>query len=328
MSDGSGFTYREQVVLIDGMSVLVRCAKAAARTAHLSHHGIPTGTLTLFINSVIKHLSAAEWDYAMIAWEGLPGRNWRRGIYPEYKSNRHYGYQQQPGDELPARALENTELEQARDFCDAAGIHQDWRPDFEGDDVIAAYWRSFRSLHPDAGIVIVTTDNDLFQLADEHTVCRSVSGSQEWGPEDIRNHFGCPPERFALLRSMAGDKSDGIPGIRGIGPVQAARLASAEGPPLDILRSLRNQYSAEEAAQASVYWMISELREPPTRPRDIGRDQCEHARWRPEYHAASLRDFLESYDMRRALQRLEASRLPWPPPAPSGQLAPGHEPDL
>lgn len=319
---------RDQVLLIDGMSVLVRCAKAASRTAPLSHNGMPTGTLMIFINSVIRHLAAKEWDYAVIAWEGVPMRNWRREFWPGYRSTRQY-----PELEEGSQKIIGLETEQAREFCDAAGLHQDWSPRFEGDDVIANWWRYFRRENPEAEIVIVTSDKDMWQLADSRTACRPVSGNDpDTGENEVQQAFSCTPARLPLVRALAGDPSDAIPGLRGIGLVKAAALASGDSPPLEVFGTLARCHGADSGSwlddvyQASLFYLLSDLRKPPFAPGEILRGHADQARWRPAYHAASIRIFLENYDMQRTIRRIASGSLPWPP-APPGSYAPGVEPD-
>lgn len=303
----------ERILLIDGMAMLVRCSKAAARSARLSHEGVPTGALTLFINSVIKHVIKDRWDYVLVAWEGAPMRNWRRRMWPEYRSNRQYPDPLDPDGRMPSAR----ELDQARQFCEAAGIAQDSSPQFEGDDIIAFWWHEFRLRYPDGLITIVTSDKDLWQLIDGCTRCRSIPGDEDQHAGDVEAAFGCSPERMAIVRAMAGDPSDGIPGIRGIGLATAARLAAGSESLPSILRTLYARHPSDELHMAQVFWMISDLRAPAQRPplRDMDR-----LRWRPERAGESLSDFLRAWDMQRTLHRIAKGTLPWPDVPPRAQL--------
>ena len=261
------------VLLVDGMSVLVRAAKAARRIRPLSHEGTETGTLMMFIGTLANHLASGAWDYVVVAWEGVPELNWRREFYPEYKSNR-------PARTDDATAEMSRDEELAREFCAAAGLRQDWAAQFEGDDVIAAWWRVFRRNIPEARIAILTSDRDLLQLCDEQTQWRAWA-NEVMTAADVYAIWGVQPERLPLLRALAGDASDGIPGVPGIGPVKAAAIAGRPGEPLAVLHDLAAEIGVEPQAQAYLWYMISELREPAAQHfPDSGR-YCEHARWQP-----------------------------------------------
>jgi 5'-3' exonuclease len=284
------------------MSVLVRAAKAAARVKHLSHEGVPTGPLLMFAGTLTRHLAAQPWDYVVVAWEGVSWLNWRKERYPAYKSNR------------PSHAEDAPEMSQdeelAREFCTAAGLYQDWSPSFEGDDIIAAWWRAFRADIPAARITILTSDRDLWQLCDEMTACQGWQHREPVTAAGVYELWGVEPARLPLLRALAGDPSDGMPGIRGIGHLRAMVLAGTSQPQPDVIGSL----ALDEAQKAEVraWYAISELRDPETRP-ELYFGGGERARWNPARHSAELRAFLWVYGMERMIARLDAGKLPWPP---------------
>lgn len=304
MNTGTGTGSTPQVLLVDGMSVLVRAAKAASRIRPLSYRGVPTGTLLMFAGTLARHLAEQAPDYAVICWEGQPALNWRREFYPEYKSNRPAH-----DDGLPVMSQDE---ELAQEFCDTAGLHQDTTVTFEGDDIIAAWWRAFRAVIPAARITILTSDRDLLQLCDEATVCRAWA-DEVTTAEDVRRVWGVGPERLALMRALAGDASDGIPGVRGYGPSRARAVALAPESPLAVIHSLGPKIGLEQQAEVYAWYVISELREPVVAPELFFEDRGERARWRPEKHSRALREFLGRFGMERMAARLDAGKLPWPP---------------
>jgi 5'-3' exonuclease len=285
------------------MSVLVRSARAAARVKQLSHEGVTTGPLLMFAGTMVSHLAAAPWDYVVVAWEGLPDLNWRKKFYPAYKSARPAH-----ADDAP---LMSHDEELAREFCEAAGLCQDWAAQFEGDDVIAAWWREFRLVRPDAAITILTSDRDLLQLCDDATVWRAWK-NEVMTQGEVYAQYGVQPKRLALLRAIAGDPSDDIPGLKGLGLVKALAIANRPGDPLAVIHSLAAELGIDQLAQLYAWYIITDLQTPVVRP-DLGRmERIPRARWKPAEHGRSMRAVLERYGMARMITRLEAGKLPWP----------------
>jgi 5'-3' exonuclease len=297
-------TRAPRALLIDGMAVLVRAARASLRMKELSWQGTRTGPLLLFTGTLVNHLSAGPWDYAVVAWEGVPSLNWRLDLYQEYKSGR-----------LPAHGLSETahrDEEVAREFCMAGGLHQDWAPEFEGDDIIAAWWAALREQVPGVQVKILTSDRDLLQLADKDTLWQSWL-NEPLGAHQVLSSWGTEPERLPLLRAIAGDSSDGIPGLPGIGVSKALLIANRAGTPAEVIHSIGESFGPLAALHVDTWYRISNLRTPEQRPVIDTGPECERARWHPEKHAAGVREVLGRYGMARMAARQAAGKLPWPP---------------
>jgi DNA polymerase I len=291
-----------RALLIDGMAVLVRSAKAALRMKALSYNDVDTSSLLLFAGTLIRHLNEGPWDYVVVAWEGIPGMNWRLARYPAYKSARTPW--------APFMEM-TTDEELAREFCMAGGLLQDWAPVFEGDDIIAAWWRELRLHLPELQVKILSSDRDLLQLCDEATVW------QTWAdvPHDagwVLDTWGVEPERLPLLRAIAGDPSDGIPGLPGIGPQRAVMIANRFGTPAEVIHSIGESFGPKAMAHVDAWYEISDLRHPQHRPPVETGERCSRARWRPEDHGGSMREVLAKYGMARMSGRLTDGKLPWP----------------
>ena len=268
-------TRAPRALLVDGMAVLVRAARACLRMKELNWQGTRTGPLLLFTGTLVNHLSAGPWDYVVVAWEGIPSLNWRLELYPEYKSGR-----------LPAHGLSETahrDEELAREFCMAGGLFQDWAPEFEGDDIIAAWWRALRKQVPEARIKILTSDRDLLQLCDEATLWQAWL-NEPVGAGQVLSSWGTEPERLPLLRAIAGDSSDGIPGLPGIGVSKAMLIANRIGTPAEVIHSIGESFGELAAEHVDRWYRISNLREPEHRPECPADGQVVLARWHPRDH--------------------------------------------
>jgi 5'-3' exonuclease len=207
------------LLLVDGTALLVRSRRAGQSTG-MNAAGVPTGPLTLFAHSAARLLRAHQPTHVLVAFDGRDSRNWRRQLFPGYKAGR-----MDPG------SAPSIHQELIGDFCAAAGLATQTYYGFEADDVIAWAWRSF---HEDtrAGdeiqrVVIAADDADLHQLlwkdGSGHEA-RQVPLSKDGHPfdhADVISRYGCEPAQLAELKALAGDPSDGIPGLPGVGPTKA-----------------------------------------------------------------------------------------------------------
>ncbi|HZO09585.1 MAG TPA: DNA polymerase I, partial [Myxococcota bacterium] len=99
-------------------------------------------------------------------------------------------------------------------------------PGFEADDVIATLVSRAPS---SAQIAIVSTDKDLMQLVGPQVTLLDGIRDRRFGPAEVVERFGVPPERVLDLRALVGDTSDNIPGVKGIGEKGAAKLLEQWG---------------------------------------------------------------------------------------------------
>lgn len=149
-----------------------------------------------------------------ILWAGVfdvARLNFRHQIDPLYKSNRG----EMPPELAPQFAL-------IREACQAFGCPVCEVPGFEADDVIATY--TTLALQKHWSVVIVSSDKDLMQLYRQGVEIYDPMKSKWIGEADIEAKFGVPPEKIPDVQALAGDTSDGITGVPGIGMKTAAEL--------------------------------------------------------------------------------------------------------
>jgi DNA polymerase I len=203
------------LMAVDGTGLFVRSARAARRTGLTAPDGTPTGALTLFIASLAALVREVRPTHLVIAWDsGVPGTTWRRRICPDYKAKR------------AALPMDLREFDPVREFCDAAGIAQWAIDDFEADDLLAAAFRlSWRDL-PDHCLVLCSDDRDVLQLIEPGRSYVRTFGKDGMliDAQAVISEWGVYPENLPRLRALAGDPSDGIPGLPGVGPVRALHM--------------------------------------------------------------------------------------------------------
>ena len=141
----------------------------------------------------------------------------RNDIYPEYKAHRP----EPPEDLRPQFPL-------VRDATRAFGVPSIELAGFEADDLIATYARIAREAG--ARVTIVSSDKDLMQLVvDGQVELLDTMKNRRIGTPEVMEKFGVPPSKVVDVQSLAGDSTDNIPGVRGIGIKTAAELINTYG---------------------------------------------------------------------------------------------------
>ncbi|GAA4013559.1 hypothetical protein GCM10022631_26510 [Deinococcus rubellus] len=200
---------------VDISNLAARAYHAVARGQDGNFFGLSKHRLITMQRTLMKQ---SEPIRLMGAVEG--GKTFRHELYPEYKAHRP----EKPED---FRALlDEAPAILAREF----GMEVYHSPGFEADDVLAAM--ADQCLPTGVRLCCVSNDKDLLGLAfagpdgSGTYVLHSEAGSYHaLGPKEVLAKKGVPPHRIALLHALQGDASDGLKGIKGIGPVAAARLA-------------------------------------------------------------------------------------------------------
>ncbi|MEE2645576.1 MAG: DNA polymerase I [Myxococcota bacterium] len=200
----------ETLYLIDGSGFIFR-AYFGVRMPMSAPNGTPTNAVYGFIKMLFKLLRERQPTHIAIAFD--PGHaSFRREIYPEYKANRP-----PVPDELK---LQYPICIEATEALQIPALRLDR---FEADDVLGTVARRWPG-----PCVIVTVDKDMTQLVDER-VSLWDGRDRELGCAEVIEKMGVPPERIVDLLGLAGDSSDNIPGVPGIGPKTAAKLLNQFG---------------------------------------------------------------------------------------------------
>lgn len=295
-------TAQATVLVVDATGLLVRCSRAGYRSPLNASDGTPTGALHFFIQTLAAKIRAADPAKVILAWDGDDARAWRRAIYPGYKAQREH-----PG------AQGRQEMELAREFTFAAGFAEVTVPGFEADDVMAALWRAWYRVRPGDRLVLCTEDKDLLQLLSIGTLMLPFSSDKMvTGPEVVSEWGVSSPADLPRVRALAGDASDNIPGLKGIGPKKAAHLISTARDSW-----LLTGIGADDIPQVQAWHSIMDLRNPARRPEDERGwgasvfDYIVSGTWHPR-HSAGLGDvhrLLDKYELKAIRKRLEEGRL-------------------
>jgi DNA polymerase-1 len=207
----------EVCALFDGDSLAHRAYHAMPRL--WTHRGEPNHAVYGFAAMLLKALAALRPACAVIAWD-TPIPTFRHATFDGYKAQRSAP----PPDLYP-------QVDRIRDLADALGLACLAEAGYEADDLLASL--AVRAAADGFEVVVVTGDSDALQLVGPGVrVLTPVKGLTEvvlYDEAAVRARCGVGPEQVADLKALAGDTSDNIPGVPGIGARTAARLLAEFG---------------------------------------------------------------------------------------------------
>lgn len=212
---------KRTVILIDSKNALFRFGSVHRYLKHGDRHtGAIYGILGLLLRLKEKYPDA----FFVMVWEGK-GKSWRHEFWDGYKANR------KKGDTVPEEIQAIlAQVEDVTKIGEMLGIPQLSVPTLEADDLIGLLAR--RLTKAQYNVIVYSSDMDFLQLMKYGVkLIRDVDKTVKLRPESeasVRERFGCTVDQLLMVRSLAGDKSDGIPGaVPGVGAKTAAKYVQA-----------------------------------------------------------------------------------------------------
>ena len=202
--------------LIDGSGYIFRAYYALPPLSRKSD-GLPTGAVSGFCSMLFKLLEDARADdskqkpthFAVIFDSAR--KNFRNEIFKDYKANRS----EAPEDLAP-------QFEYIRKSVKAFNLPSIELRNYEADDLIATYVKQILKLG--AKVTVISSDKDLMQLVSKEVRLYDPMKNKLIGEKEVLDKFGVKPNQVIDVQSLAGDSSDNIPGVPGIGIKTAAEL--------------------------------------------------------------------------------------------------------
>jgi DNA polymerase-1 len=244
-----------RVYLIDGSGYIFRAFHALPPLTRPSD-GLPVGAVHGFCNMLWKLLRetkgekrpthlAVIFDHSRVSF--------RNAISPDYKAHR---------PETPPELVPQFPL--IRDAVRAFNVACIEQEGFEADDIIATYAR--QAAEAGAEVVIVSSDKDLMQLIEPGVSMLDTMKNKTIGEPEVIEKFGVTPDKVVDVQALAGDSTDNVPGVPGIGIKTAAELIREYGDleallakaPL-IKQKMRRERLIEFADQARLSRRLVEL---------------------------------------------------------------------
>ena len=203
----------DHVFLVDGSSYIFR-AYHALPPLNRKSDGLQVNAVLGFCNMLWKLLRDMPPDnrptHLAIVFDKSEV-TFRNKLYPDYKAHRPPA----PDDLIPQFAL----IREAVRAFDLPCLEQ---AGFEADDLIATYAR--QAGERGATTTIVSSDKDLMQLVTDKVTMFDTMKDRRIGVPEVIEKFGVPPEKVVEVQALAGDSTDNVPGVPGIGIKTAAQL--------------------------------------------------------------------------------------------------------
>ena len=215
--------------LIDGSGYIFRAYYALPPLTRKSD-GLPTGAVSGFCSMLFKLLEDSKSNqnlqkpthFAVIFDSAR--KTFRNEIYSDYKGNRA----EAPDDLAP-------QFDYIRKSVLAFNLPSLELINYEADDLIATYVEMI--LKEGAKVTIVSSDKDLMQLYKKNVRIYDPMKNKFISEEDIKNKFGVGASKVIDVQALAGDSSDNVPGVPGIGVKTAAELINKYGDLEKLLKS-------------------------------------------------------------------------------------------
>ena len=212
------------LILVDGHSLAFRAYYAfnnSRREPLITSKGIPTSICFGFVNSLLQVLESESPQYMAIAFD-LSAPTFRHEADDNYKSDRA----ETPDDFVP-------DIKNLKRLLQAFNLSIATKPGYEADDVLG----TIATKASEAGyrVKIVTGDRDLFQMVDDEkgisvlylhnqSFKKTAQSYTEFDRAGVIAKMGVSPEQIVDFKALCGDKSDCIPGVKGIGEKTAIKL--------------------------------------------------------------------------------------------------------
>ncbi|MCE2517722.1 MAG: hypothetical protein J4F41_07815 [Alphaproteobacteria bacterium] len=199
---------KKQLILIDGSAYIFRAFHALPPMTRKD--GTPVNAVFGFTSMVMKLVDDMAPDHAIVVLDQARA-TFRNDIFPDYKANR---------GETPEELIPQFPL--IRDATRALNLPVAELAGFEADDLIATYAK--KGLAEDMEVVIVSSDKDLMQLVRPGVTMLDPMKQKRIGPDEVVERFGVTPDKVVDVQALAGDATDNVPGVPGIGVKTAAEL--------------------------------------------------------------------------------------------------------
>ncbi|MCP4393822.1 MAG: DNA polymerase I [Alphaproteobacteria bacterium] len=203
----------EHILMVDGSGYIFRAFYALPPMTRPD--GTPINAVYGFCNMMMKMLSNGLEADGVVVFFDAARKNFRNDIYADYKANR----KDTPEELVPQFPL-------IRDAARAFNLTTIEMEGYEADDLIATY--AHHAADQGSKVTIISADKDLMQLID-HDRGKGIfmfdpMKAKMIGLEEVEKKFGVGPDKVVDIQALAGDASDNVPGVPGIGVKTAAQL--------------------------------------------------------------------------------------------------------
>ena len=208
----------KKIVLIDGNNLVYRSYYATAYTGNTMKNskGFPTNAIYGYINMLNKIINEEHPEFIMVAFD--KGKTFRHDQFKAYKDGR-----------IATPEDLKIQMPIAKKITEAMGIVYKEIDNYEADDIIGTYAKKLN--YDNNKITIISSDKDLLQLINDNVEVKLLkqAGFIRMDQNTFMEEYGVEPKKMIDLKSLMGDPSDNIPGVKGIGEKTAITLIKEFG---------------------------------------------------------------------------------------------------
>ena len=203
----------QRLILVDGSGYIFRAFYALPPMSR--EDGTPVNAVFGFTSMLLKLSEDMEGENILVVFDAAR-TTFRNEIYKEYKANRS-----EPPEELVPQ------FDLIKKATTAIGLKSLEVENYEADDIIATYVKIAKKENIET--LVISSDKDLMQLIQDGVSLYDPMKNIKIGPEAVLEKFGVSPDKVIDVQALAGDSSDNVPGVPGIGVKTASQLINEYG---------------------------------------------------------------------------------------------------
>lgn len=210
-----------QLLLIDGNALLHRAFFALPKTI-TSPAGVPINAVYGTMRQLCSIIPTIKPSHLAVCLDASKQETFRKKHYPEYKANRK---------ETPQELVPQFKI--FREVLVSLNIPYFEDPEYEADDLLG----TIAEKAVDYQTLILTGDHDMLQLINQQVNVMLIKSSRQiiLTKENLQNEMGYTPDMVVEIKALAGDTSDNIPGVPGVGEKTAIKLLKKYGSVKEII---------------------------------------------------------------------------------------------
>lgn len=202
------------IIIVDSSSLCYQ----AKFTLSLDYDGVEVGIIFSFLRQIMKLAKTFNTNQFVFTWDSRESE--RKKYFPAYKANRHN--KELTEEEQEFETICYKQFNELKDtILPEIGFTSYYQAGYEADDLIA----SIVFNNPIEDKIIVTNDNDLYQLLSQNT---SLFHKELYTIDNFEKEYNVTPSKWIYVKSLAGCLSDSIPGIEKIGVKTAIKYLKKE----------------------------------------------------------------------------------------------------
>jgi len=221
---------KKKVVIVDGYHLLHKgyYGSLKRKKVAVNREGVLINALYVFVAKIYEMINSNNYHTVIVTFD-VGKECWRRDIYPAYKATR----KETPSDLIPQMQL-------VRDFLTSANIPWYEKCQYEGDDIMGTITRIAVKLG--YKVDIISNDKDTYQLIskDVNVISQQSKKTEKETitEKEVFEKFGCKPSQIPDIKSLLGDHSDNIKGVKGMHYNTAIKLIEKYGSVENIYKNL------------------------------------------------------------------------------------------